>query len=188
MPSTVWFLEPTLIVFLLLGGTVANRRRTSRVDLEAPKDNQSISSLEGGISSDNESLIYSNDAAVPFSVFGTTGLRDRPSWRTRNVGIFGWKRSIATPDTRQYRGYFLSNMLYRYPFMIEAWYWFLIYWVCLFPRASDTFMRRLFVDNKVSRLTSLDTRYTKSRVRLELSESTKAQCSLHGTMRFSSYP
>ena len=136
MPSTVWFLEPALIVFLLLGGTVANRRRRcsySRIHFGTPKDDQSISSFEDGLSSDDEGSVYANDNAVPSCVFSITGLRDKQSWRTRNIGIFGWKRSIATPDTWQYRGCFMSRMLYRYPFLIEAWYWFLIYWVRRIP-------------------------------------------------------
>lgn len=133
MPSISWLLEPALIVFLLLGGTVANRRRRcgqSRLSLGSPRDDKSLSDLEDALSSEDENSVYANDAAPPSSVFGTTSLEDRQSWRTRNIGLLGWKRSIATPDTRQYRGYFMSRMLYRYPFLIEAWYWFLIYWVC----------------------------------------------------------
>ena len=62
----------------------------------------------------------------------------------------------------------MSRMVYRYPFLIEAWYWFLIYWVCIIPRSLDTSMKRLFADDQVSRLMNLDTRYIKLRVRLEL--------------------
>ena len=177
MPPTAWFFEPALIVCLLLGGTVANRRRRcslSRVCLGSPKDDQSISDLEDALSSEDEDFVYANDAAAPSTGFSTTSSRDRQIWRTRNVGIFGWEKSIATPDTRQYRGYFLSRMLYRYPFLIEAWYWFLIYWVCTIPRSSHSSMKRLFRDNKLSELTNFDIRYTKLRVRLEHLESTKA--------------
>ena len=177
MPPTAWFFEPALIVCLLIGGTVANRRRRcsqSRVRLESPKDDQSISDLEDALSSEDEDSAYANDAAAPSFGFSTTSLRYRQSWRTRYIGIFGCKRSIATPDTRQYRGYFLSRMLYRYPFLIEAWYWFLIYWVRILPRPSYSSIKRLFRDNKISELTNLDIRYTKLRVRLEHLESTKA--------------
>ena len=133
MPSISWLLEPALIVCLLLGGTVANRRRRcgqSRLSLGSPRYETVISDLEDALSSEDEDCVSANDAAPPSSDFSTISLRDRQSWRTRNIGIFGWKRSIATPDTRQYRGYLMSRMLYRYPFLIEAWYWFLIYWVC----------------------------------------------------------
>ena len=177
MPSIIWLLEPALIVCLLLGGTVANRRRgcgRSRIRLGSPRDDHSIPSLEDALSSEDEDSVYANDAAAPSSIFSTTSLEDRQRWRRRNIGILGWKRSIATPETRQYRGYFMSRMIYRYPFLIEAWYWFLIYWVCMIPRSSDTFMERLFADNQVSRLTNLDIRYIELRVRLEPLESTKA--------------
>lgn len=176
MPSTISFLKPALVVFLLLGGTVANRRRRysqSRISLGTPRGDQSISSLEDAFSSEDEDSVYTNDAAAPSYVFGITSLGDRQSWRTRNVGICGWKRSVATPDTRRYRRYFMSRMIYRYPFLIEAWYWFLIYWVCLILGSSDTSMKLLFADNQVPRLTNLDKRYIKSRVRLEPLESIK---------------
>ena len=177
MPSTVWYLEPALIVFLLLGGTVANRRRRcgqSRLSLRSLRDDKSISDLEDALSSEDEDSISANNGAPPSSDVNTTSLRDRQSWRARDIGIFGWKRSVITPDTRQYRRYFMSRMIYRYPFLVEAWYWFLIYWVCLILRSSDSSMKRLFADNQVPRLMNLDNRYTKSRVRLEPLESTKA--------------
>ena len=176
MPSITWLLEPGLVVFLLLGGTIANRRRRcgqSRLSLGSPKDDKSLSDLEDALSSEDEESLSANDAAPPSFVFGTTSLKDRQSWRTRNIGLFGWKRSIATPDTRQYRGYFMSRMLYRYPFLIEAWYWFLVYWVCRIPSSFDTSMKRLFVDKHFCRLTNLHNRYIKLRVRLGLLESTK---------------
>ena len=146
MPSVSWVLEPALIVCLLLGGTVANRRRRSgqsRLSLGYPRDDKSVSDLEDALSSEDEDSVYANNAAPPSSDFSTTSLRDRQSWQTRNIGLFGWKRSIATPDTRQYRGYLMSRVLYRYPFLIEAWYWFLIYWVCRIIRYfHETAFRR----------------------------------------------
>lgn len=114
---------------------MANRRRRcgqSGLSLGSPKDDRSISDLEDGLSSEEDS-VSASDAAPPSSGFGNKSLRDSQGWRTRNIGLFGWKRSIATPDTRQYRGHFMSRILYRYPFLIEAWYWFLIYWVCRIP-------------------------------------------------------
>lgn len=134
--SISWLLEPALIACLLLGGTAANRRRKcgqSRLSLGSPRDDKAVSDFEDGTSSEDEDSVYAYDAVPSSSDFSTAGLRDRQSWRTRNIGLFGWKRSIATPDTRQYRGCFMSRMLNRYPFLVEAWYWFLIYWVCRVP-------------------------------------------------------
>ena len=42
----------------------------------------------------------------------------------------------------------MSRMIHRYPFQIKAWYWFLIYWVCIIPRSSDTSIKQLFPDDK----------------------------------------
>ena len=152
MPSTVWYLEPALIVFLLLGGTVANRRRRcgqSRLSLGSLRDDKSTSDLEDALSSEDEDTVSANNTAPPSSDFSTISSRDRQSWRRRDIGMFGWKRSVITPSTRQYRGYFMSRMIYRYPFLIEAWYWFLIYWVCLILRSSDSSMKWLFGDDQV---------------------------------------
>ena len=147
MPSVSWLLEPALVIFLLLGGTVANRRRRcgqSPLSLGSPRNGKPLSDLEDALSSEDEDSVYANDAALPSPAYSTTSLRDGQSWRTRNIGLFAWKRSIATPDTRQYRGYFISRMLYCYPFLIEAWYWFLLYWVCRISQSFDSSMRRLF--------------------------------------------
>ena len=70
MPSVIWLLEPALVVFLLLGGTVANRQRgcgQSRSGLRSPRDDQPIPDLEDALSSEKDSL-YANDAAAPSSL------------------------------------------------------------------------------------------------------------------------
>jgi hypothetical protein len=41
----------------------------------------------------------------------------------------GYRKEIVSPNTRQFQDYFLSRLLKKFPFLVEAWYWALIYWV-----------------------------------------------------------
>lgn len=50
-------------------------------------------------------------------------------WRLRDLSLFGYKRTINTPDTSVFRSRFLSRVLLRFPFIIEIMYWTLIYGV-----------------------------------------------------------
>jgi hypothetical protein len=43
----------------------------------------------------------------------------------------GMKKEVVSPNTRQFQDYFLSRLLKKFPFLVEAWYWALIYWVSL---------------------------------------------------------
>ena len=51
--------------------------------------------------------------------------------RLRKLRLFGWERDIITPNTEIHKDRFLSRVLARFPFLVEVWYWALIYWVCL---------------------------------------------------------
>ncbi|RQM08379.1 hypothetical protein DH86_00002625 [Scytalidium sp. 3C] len=59
-----------------------------------------------------------------------------PKWRTQSLQLFGWKREIVTPNTRRFKGYLLSRLLEKFPFLVECWYWALIYWVYQLGRAA----------------------------------------------------
>jgi hypothetical protein len=39
------------------------------------------------------------------------------------------KKDVMSPNTRRFQDYFLSRLLQKFPFLVEAWYWALIYWV-----------------------------------------------------------
>jgi hypothetical protein len=43
----------------------------------------------------------------------------------------GMKKEVVSPNTRRFQDYFLSRLLKKFPFLVEAWYWALIYWVSL---------------------------------------------------------
>ena len=39
------------------------------------------------------------------------------------------KKEVMSPNTKRFQDYFLSRLLKKFPFLVEAWYWALIYWV-----------------------------------------------------------
>lgn len=127
------FLEPLVVISLLAGGTIVNRNtqtsistslRSSRESLGDPFDGQ----LEDGLSRDSSSdSLYKSADSGPIS---PSLLPDTEStWRRREIGILSWKKRVISPNTRVYRGTLLSRILHKFPFLVEAWYWALIYWV-----------------------------------------------------------
>ena len=127
------FLEPLVVVSLLAGGTIVNRNtqasissslRPSKESLRDPFDDH----LEDGLSRDNSSdTLYKS---VDSGLISPSLLPDTESrWRRREIGILSWKKRVTSPNTRVYRGTLLSRILHRFPFLVEAWYWALIYWV-----------------------------------------------------------
>jgi hypothetical protein len=117
--------EPLVVIALLIGGTWINRssnpgqRRRPRDVRRISSDLRAIEEIESLINDDVESR-----SASP-SLLGS----QEPKWRKRTVGIFGVRKEVVTPNTRRFQGYFLSRLLERFPFLVECWYWALIYWV-----------------------------------------------------------
>jgi hypothetical protein len=126
--------EPLVVIALLVCGTWINRdfspgRRRSRHrrkdfgdDVETgemvrSRQVEALLELDGESRSSSPSLLATHE----------------PRWRKRRVGVWGITREVTTPDTRRFRGYFLSRLLERFPFLVECWYWALIYWVSTIP-------------------------------------------------------
>jgi hypothetical protein len=128
-------LEPLVVVSLLFGGAYFNRNqdydfwagkaswagdRSLKRDDDAKQQSDSFMST---------SWNSSPTASPPLSP------RDQPSLRRRKVQIFGFKRIVTTPNTMVFKDRFLSRVLQKFPFLVEAWYWALIYWVYQVGRA-----------------------------------------------------
>lgn len=110
--------EPLVVIALLIGGTWINRdfepgRRRPQGHTRRVSDDASVE--EGDSRSSSPSLLASQE----------------PEWRTRTIGVWGLNKEVTTPNTRRFKGYFLSRLLERFPFLVECWYWALIYWVGL---------------------------------------------------------
>jgi hypothetical protein len=117
------FIEPLVVVTLLFGGTWVNRNteyrlfNRKRIYTLSPRSSSPSSSIESGRSS------LSSSASL------LTQVDDEPKWRVRDITIMGMKKEIVSPNTRRFQDYFLSRLLKKFPFLVEAWYWALIYWV-----------------------------------------------------------
>lgn len=122
-------IEPLVVIVLLFGGTWINRsvgssstrpysRRNSNDLLRAA----SSDSLESGYSSQStkDGLLGSRSRSPP-------ALEDR--WHKRQVGLLGLNFEVSSPNTIVFQDRLLSRLLRKFPFLVECWYWALVYWV-----------------------------------------------------------
>lgn len=133
-------LEPLVVVTLLFGGAWINRatdysfrRRSPRWQDEKvlSRDSKAVESIYDvpgmkPLSSKNRSL---SPSLLP---------SQEKSTRQRELRILGYTRTIETPNTAVFRHRFLSRVLHKFPFLVEAWYWALIYWVSLSLRVFSS--------------------------------------------------
>ena len=127
------YLEPLAVISLLFGGAWINRARdetfTRRpvgwiVDSVEPKDEKALDSNDGVPKLSKPSL----SPSLPPS--------KETRWRDRELQLLGYRKAISTPNTAVFRDRLLSRLLHKFPFLVEAWYWALIYWVGLSLRYS----------------------------------------------------
>lgn len=132
-------LEPLVVITLLVGGTYINRNSayklrfwqkgrtayskaaTEGADVEYQP--QSRSSLESGDSDD--ALLHGDRPDSP-SLFAVDSASP---WREREISLWTFRMTVRTPNSRQFKDRWFSRILRKYPFMQEAFYWALIYWV-----------------------------------------------------------
>ncbi|KAL1797883.1 hypothetical protein ACET3X_004489 [Alternaria dauci] len=119
------FIEPLVVVTLLFGGTWVNRNPEYRLfgRRRVYQNSPRSSSPDSGRSSPSSSVSL------------LANVDEEPKWRKREVVILGMKKDVMSPNTRRFKDYFLSRLLQKFPFLVEAWYWALIYWVYQLGRA-----------------------------------------------------
>jgi hypothetical protein len=127
-------LEPAVVVTLLFGGAYFNRNQD--YDFWAGKAGWAG---DRSLKRDDDAKLtddYSS-SSPGWSPGGSPSLlpREQPTRRRRKVEIFRFKRIVSTPNTMVFKDRFLSRVLQKFPFLTEAWYWFLIYWVYQVGRA-----------------------------------------------------
>lgn len=129
--------EPFVVVCLLAGGAWINRNSSPGLR-RRPQDRRRISEddLELGEETvfETEGLIGTSDSR---SSSPSLLPEQEPYFRTRILRIFGVQKQVTTPNTRRFKGYLLSRLLEKFPFLVECWYWALIYWVCASNRFSN---------------------------------------------------
>lgn len=130
------FAEPLVVVTLLFGGAWFNRT-TAADNLSAKLANYSPLENARKRSDDYSSPRRSDSESsdTPPSVdwnssSGTLSPLEQSRWRNRRVKAFGYGRLVSSPNTAVFKDKLLSRLLQKFPFLVEAWYWALIYWVC----------------------------------------------------------
>lgn len=96
------YLEPLIVFSILTAGVLFNRRRSAPV-----RDG----SWSPGSTSSSEGLLL--------------GPVLEPQWRERK--FFGKK--MKSKNTARWKNSLVSRLLRRFPFLVEVWYWLLVYWV-----------------------------------------------------------
>jgi hypothetical protein len=119
--------EPLVVVTLLFGGTWVNRNK----DYKLFGRRRNNASSPRSTSPDSESGRSSISSSA--SLLGD--IDEVPKWRTRELQFFGLRKEVTSPNSRRFKDYFLSRLLRKFPFLVEAWYWALIYWVYQLGRA-----------------------------------------------------
>lgn len=125
------FLEPLIVVSLLFGGAYFNRNKdysiragkslTSWVPGHANKKSDDLAPYSPQQRSSSESW---SSSSTP-----TLASYELPELRRRKIQFLGFNRTVETPNTALFKDRFLSRLLQKFPFLVEAWYWALIYWV-----------------------------------------------------------
>ena len=123
------FLEPLVVVMLLFGGAWINR--VTDISFPTPKSQwQSYDPFQ-----------EANEAFQRYRTNGELAKNKKrclsslllpsqeSSWRERDIRILGLQHRIWTPDTAIFQNRLLSRLLRKFPFLVECWYWALIYWV-----------------------------------------------------------
>jgi hypothetical protein len=125
-------LEPALVIGLLFGGTWINRNKNykfvwrERSRTHAPEvviDEENVPESPRSWTTD-DALLQEKLNSDLLSPIGT-----HAKWRMRELKLFGFRRSVLTPNSRVFEDTRLSRVVRKMPFMQEVWYWGLIYWV-----------------------------------------------------------
>ncbi|KAF2104902.1 hypothetical protein NA57DRAFT_71103 [Rhizodiscina lignyota] len=130
--------EPAVVIGLLFGGTWINRN-TSYSMYNSSRSSRwrkdPLDRMEDDIGSPPPPVhgLGENSGSGPSSPSLLPA--QEPTWRKREVNLWGWRRELTSPNTRVFKGCLLSRLLRKFPFLVEAWYWALIYWVYQLGRA-----------------------------------------------------
>ncbi|KAK3366804.1 PAP2 superfamily-domain-containing protein [Lasiosphaeria ovina] len=137
------FLEPLIVVSLLTGGTIFNRNNSPPSSSSSSpvssrpnpwRDLEYPGALEAGPPSHSPKTKSRSSSISSFS-FDTPREKYDPRYRQRTLRFFNWEREITTPNTEIFKDRLLSRLLRALPFLVEVWYWALVYWVYQLGRA-----------------------------------------------------
>ncbi|KAJ5816933.1 hypothetical protein N7447_009166 [Penicillium robsamsonii] len=123
-------IEPLVVIVLLFGGTWINRSVDSSTRYNTRRNSNlrrvSSDSLESGYSSQSTKDLLGSRSHSPQA-------EDR--WHKRQVGLLGLTFEVSSPNTIVFQDRLLSRLLRKFPFLVECWYWALVYWTYQLGRA-----------------------------------------------------
>ncbi|KAJ6085156.1 hypothetical protein N7499_004785 [Penicillium canescens] len=129
-------LEPLVVIVLLFGGTWINR--TTGTNAHRHYARRKSADLVRAASPDSLESGYSS----PTTKDGLLTPRSRSplhqipdGWHKRQVGMLGLTLEVSSPNTAIFQDRLLSRLLRKLPFLVECWYWALVYWTYQLGRA-----------------------------------------------------
>lgn len=128
------FIEPAIVITLLFGGAWINRAPSSSHALRHPRWAGPAYEERSAVDTEDDEDAQAFSTSVRPTSPSLSKLSDQP-WRQRELHLMGKTRIIQTPNTAIFRNRLLSRVLKKFPFLVEAWYWALIYWVYQLGRA-----------------------------------------------------
>ena len=134
------FLEPLTVIVLLFGGAWINRSPDPFSATSASQSSRFVEDdgdvpdlpLAREVEDEDEFDIEKQHISKSKRNLSPSLLpTQEDKWREREVIMpgLGYRTIVETPNTAVFRHKILSRVLHKFPFLVEAWYWALIYWV-----------------------------------------------------------
>ncbi|KAJ5664737.1 hypothetical protein N7462_011550 [Penicillium macrosclerotiorum] len=131
--------EPLVVIVLLFGGTWVNRTTetssTSSSSYIRRRESSATRADSPALSESGYSSPTSKDGLLSSrSLSPLPGVSD-DQWQKRHISLFGLSWTVMSPNTHVFQDRLLSRLLRRLPFLVECWYWALVYWTYQLGRA-----------------------------------------------------
>lgn len=125
------FAEPLVVVTLLFGGVYVNRNTAYKLFAKRGSNWGEKSFDEHRDSLDGPESPLSRSSGDTLIEDGVLLAQRESTWRKREVSLWRLRFEVTSPNTAIFEDYFLSRLLRKFPFLVECWYWALIYWVSI---------------------------------------------------------
>lgn len=123
------YLEPLAVVVLLFGGAWINRATDFPFSSTRPEDDEPLLAAHAVETEEELNLAEAQLTKSKRSLSPSLLPSQETRWHERELRIMGYTKVVETPNTGVFRNRALSRLLHKFPFLVEAWYWALIYWV-----------------------------------------------------------
>lgn len=121
-----------MVVTLLFGGAWVNRERDVARSISR-SGSFPVTPRESSFADEESGPLYAkpfDDETEHIRSHSPSLLAEQEhKWRKRSIGVFSWKTELITPNTAVFKTRLLSRLLRKFPFLVECWYWALVYWV-----------------------------------------------------------